>query len=116
VKDVVGRGSTELALQKEAEALLKAAPEARYRVALDVTGQAYTSPALSQWLQKKVEQHGHLAFLLGGPEGLAPKVLQNTDEVLSLSALTLPHEMARIVLLEQLYRAMTLLGGEHYHK
>jgi len=54
--------------------------------------------------------------LIGGPVGLAPEVLKNCDDTWSLSLLTFPHELARVVLLEQLYRAATIIGGEKYHK
>ncbi|MBN1877104.1 MAG: 23S rRNA (pseudouridine(1915)-N(3))-methyltransferase RlmH [Anaerolineae bacterium] len=117
VKDFVGRGAPDaVAMQREGDLLLKAAAPAGRRIALDVTGTQLDSPALAAFVQKRVETYGSLAFLIGGPVGLAPDVLTRCEDSLSLSPLTFPHELARILLLEQLYRAATLLSGEKYHK
>ena len=67
-------------------------------------------------MQRQIELYGHLSFLLGGPLGFAPDVESAAEDSLSLSPLTFPHELARIMFLEQLYRAFTILGGEPYHK
>ncbi|MGC9397380.1 MAG: 23S rRNA (pseudouridine(1915)-N(3))-methyltransferase RlmH [Anaerolineae bacterium] len=117
VKDVVGRGIPDVvAMQREGEALLAAAKDARRVIALTATGKQMDSPGLADFLQKQIEIYGSLAFLIGGPVGLAPEVLKNCDDTLSLSPLTFPHELARVILLEQLYRAATILSGEQYHK
>lgn len=98
------------------EALLAAAAGARRRVALSPAGAAVDSPALARKLRRWLDDFGRVAFLVGGPEGLSEACLAGCEERLSLSPLTFPHEMARVVLLEQLYRAATILGGEKYHK
>lgn len=116
LKDAVGSVPDPVALQREGTALLQAARAARRSVALTPEGTQYDSPALAHWLGEQLAQHGHMALLIGGPLGLAPEVLAGCQEQLALSRLTLPHELARVVLLEQLYRAMTLLSGEKYHK
>lgn len=117
VKDVTGRSiPDQVAMQREGEALLKAAESAAYKVALTPDGRQMTSPALAKWLQTTIEQHGRLAFLIGGPPGFAEAVVAASDFQLSLSPLTFPHELARVMLLEQLYRAFTILHGEKYHK
>jgi len=67
-------------------------------------------------LQRQIQIYGQLAFLIGGPMGFSDEVLTQCDEQLSLSPLTFPHELARVMLLEQLYRACTILGNEPYHK
>jgi 23S rRNA (pseudouridine1915-N3)-methyltransferase len=74
------------------------------------------SPELADLLQKEVMAYGRLAFLIGGPYGFSDEVLTACHLQLSLSSLTFPHELARIVLLEQLYRACSILNGEKYHK
>ncbi len=116
LKDVVGSVPDAVALQREGGILLDAARAARRRIALTPAGEQRDSLALAQWLGQQLEQYGHLAWLIGGPLGFAPEVLAGCEERLALSRLTFPHELARIVLLEQLYRAMTVLSREKYHK
>ncbi len=117
VRDVAG-GSLpdDLAIVREAAALTQATRQAAWTIALDVTGQQLDSEGLADYVRRHVEIHRDLAFVIGGPVGLAPELLASCNARLSLSPLTLPHELARVVLLEQLYRAMTILGGERYHK
>ena len=117
VKDVVGRGIPDsVAMQREGVTLLAAAKDARRVIALSATGKQMDSPGLADFLRKQIEIYGSLAFLIGGPVGLAPEVLKSCDDTLSLSSLTFPHELARVILLEQLYRAATIINGEKYHK
>ncbi|MBK7857128.1 MAG: 23S rRNA (pseudouridine(1915)-N(3))-methyltransferase RlmH [Archangiaceae bacterium] len=85
-------------------------------VALDERGKELSSVELSQWISKQQLQGRDLAFAIGGDEGLAPAVREKAALVLSLSRMTLPHRLARLVLMEQVYRAFTLLRGEPYHK
>lgn len=116
VKDSVGRGQPDgVALQKEGELLVQAAGGSRL-VVLTENGRSFTSPDFAAYLQKQLEIYGRLAFLIGGPLGFSPGVRAAAHDTLSLSPLTFPHEMARILLLEQLYRACTLRNGEKYHK
>lgn len=117
VRDAVGRSlPDDVAMQREGAALLAAAKDARRTIALNATGKQIDSPQLAEFLRKQIEVYGSVAFLIGGPVGLAPEVLATCDDQLSLSSLTFPHELARVILLEQLYRAATILGGEKYHK
>lgn len=117
VKDVVGRGTPDrVAKQKEGESLLKTAASASRKIALTAAGRPMDSPRLADYLQRQVQLYGRIAFLIGGPLGLSEDVLAECHEQLSLSPLTFPHEMARVILLEQLYRACTILNGEKYHK
>lgn len=116
LKDMVGQLPDPVAMAKEGELLLTAAANIPTRIALTPTGQALTSPQLADFLQKQIERHNHLAFLIGGPLGFADEVLATCQQQISLSPLTFTHEMARVVLLEQLYRAFTILNGEKYHK
>lgn len=117
VKDAIGRGLPDtVAMIREGEQLLAAARGAARLVLLSAEGREHTSPELAAWLQGQLEQYGRLAFLVGGPRGFDPATVATAHEQLSLSRLTLPHEVARVVLLEQLYRAFTILNGEPYHK
>ncbi len=103
--------------QREGQRLLKAAPAEAVVVALDEGGKALTSKALAEaigrWRDDRVKA---LAFILGGADGLAPKVLERADLVLSLGPMTWPHMLARAMLAEQLYRAATILSGHPYHR
>jgi 23S rRNA (pseudouridine1915-N3)-methyltransferase len=85
-------------------------------VALDERGDQLTSLELAKRLSVWQARGQDLALLVGGAEGLAPSVMERAQERLALSRLTLPHRLARLVLLEQLYRAATILRGEPYHK
>lgn len=117
VKDVVGRSiPDEVAMAKEGEQLLQAAADSQCLIALTPTGKLRSSPNLARWLQKRVVDYGRIAFLIGGPLGFSDEVLTACHEQISLSPLTFTHELARILLLEQLYRSCTILAGEQYHK
>lgn len=117
VRDVVGKGLPDaVALRQEGEQLLKAAESAVRKVALTSVGVQMSSTQLARYLQRQVQLHRTLAFFIGGPLGFSDEFLAACDEQLSLSTLTFPHELARIMFLEQLYRAATILSGEKYHK
>ncbi len=84
-------------------------------VALDVGGKAMSSEAFARWLAARTSQgKGRVAFLIGGADGLPPTIVEHADDKLSLSAMTFPHRLARLVLAEQLYRAVTILRREPY--
>jgi 23S rRNA (pseudouridine1915-N3)-methyltransferase len=85
-------------------------------VALDRTGSAWSSKELARRLGRWRDQARSVAFLIGGSDGLDPDFLATCQGRWSLGALTLPHELARVVVLEQLYRGFTILRGEPYHK
>jgi len=92
-------------------------PEGAFTVALDLTGDELDSPALAAFLGRMQDQGlKELVFLVGGHLGLKPELVKSCRRVFSLSKLTFTHEMARLILLEQLYRANTILRGEPYHK
>ena len=117
VKDFVGRGLPDgIAMQKEGELLLKGAAQANRLVLLSPTGRQLTSPGLADWLREGMERNGRYAFLLGGPLGFSDEVIAASHEQLALSPLTFTHELARVIFLEQLYRAFTIMHGEQYHK
>lgn len=103
-------------LAKEGERLLAKLPRTAQVITLEVEGRQYSSPELAQWLQQRLQTGGQpLIFVLGGHLGLAPEVLALAAHRLSLSRLTFTHELCRLVLLEQLYRAATILAGHPYH-
>lgn len=100
----------------EAQTLMKALKPGEYLVALTEDGQQFTSLQLAAQLQELANQgYSRLAFVIGGTLGLAPEVLERARMVLSLSRLTFTHELARLILLEQLYRAFKINAGEPYH-
>lgn len=101
----------------EAARLLKAAGAATIRIALDENGKALSSDAFAKVLSKHADGGAKTcAFLIGGPDGHAPELLRSADLKLSLGSMTLPHGLARVVLVEQLYRAATILSGHPYHR
>jgi 23S rRNA (pseudouridine1915-N3)-methyltransferase len=110
----LGRGSA--ATRSEGERMIGQLADSAYVVALAVDGSARSSEALARWWGQRLAAGRELAFLIGGPDGLSRQCLSRADEALSLSALTLPHGLARVVLAEQLYRASTLLAGHPYHR
>ncbi len=101
----------------EAARLTGAAGEADLVVALDETGKTMTSEAFARWLgARRDEGRRTVAFLIGGADGHGPAALERADLKLSLGLMTLPHGLARIVLVEQIYRAVTILAGHPYHR
>jgi 23S rRNA (pseudouridine1915-N3)-methyltransferase len=101
----------------EATRLLKAAAAASSRVILDEGGKALSSEAFAKWIAAaRDEGCKGLAFLIGGPDGHGAEAMQGAALKLSLGAMTLPHGLARAVLIEQLYRAATILSGHPYHR
>jgi 23S rRNA (pseudouridine1915-N3)-methyltransferase len=109
--------SAEARKADEATRLLKAASAATARVALDETGKALSSEAFAKWIaQTRDGGCKGLAFLIGGPDGHGHEAFQGATLKLSLGPMTLPHGMARAVLIEQLYRAATILSGHPYHR
>jgi 23S rRNA (pseudouridine1915-N3)-methyltransferase len=101
----------------EAERLLRAAAKADFRIALDERGKALSSDAFAKLLGRKRDDGiATLAFLIGGPDGHGKAALDAADLALSLGPMTLPHGLARVVLTEQIYRAVTILSGHPYHR
>ena len=88
----------------------------RERWALDEHGARYTSEGFSALLRAACEAGGGLSFVIGGPDGIPPRLSELATRRLSFSSLTLPHELFRVVFLEQLYRAFTIWRGEPYHR
>ncbi len=115
VKEVALRGRSEAeVLREEGKRLLAAWPQAPAVSALAIDGAALDTEAFAARLQRAFERGG-VGFVIGGSLGLAAEVRARATDALSLSALTLPHQLARVVLLEQLFRAGKILRGEPYH-
>lgn len=106
----------EKAMAKEGELMLKAIGAGDGVVALNVLGKPWSTEKLAQQLRGWQESGRNYNLLIGGPDGLAPDCLGRADQTWSLSPLTLPHPLVRILLMEQLYRAWTLNAGHPYHK
>jgi len=108
--------SKEKAMQQEADALRKAIRPQDHVVALEVKGHNWSTEQLAQQLEDWRMQGGDVALLVGGPDGMTAEVLALAKQRWSLSALTLPHPLVRVLLAEQLYRAWSILQGHPYHK
>lgn len=110
-------GEDEEARRREGAALLSKIPERYTVIACDERGESLTSQSFAKILSDAQQRSvPGVVFLLGGASGLDPTVKARADKLLSLSALTFPHKLARLVLLEQLYRASSIIRGEPYHK
>jgi 23S rRNA (pseudouridine1915-N3)-methyltransferase len=104
------------AISREGETMLAALGREDYVVALEVAGTAMTTAQVSTWLAQRLRDARPLALLIGGPDGLAGDCRERANESWSLSPLTLPHALVRVVLAEQIYRGMSLLAGHPYHR
>jgi 23S rRNA (pseudouridine1915-N3)-methyltransferase len=102
--------------EREAARLSEKVPERAQTVACELGGKSLSSEQFAEFLQTAREQDRDLAFLIGGAFGLSPSVAKTSTMRLSLAPWTLPHEIARLVLVEQIYRAGTIVRGEPYHK
>lgn len=103
-------------VHQEGERMLNAIPEQSHVIALDVKGKAWSTAQLSQQLDQWLPAGRDVSLLVGGPEGLATACLERAQQAWSLSTLTLPHPLVRIVVAEQLYRAWSILKGHPYHR
>lgn len=104
------------AIATEGERMLAAVSRSERVIALDVLGKMFDTPSLSRALDSWVHDGRDVALLVGGPDGLAPACLERAESRWSLSPLTMPHGLVRVVLAEQIYRAWSLLRGHPYHR
>jgi 23S rRNA (pseudouridine1915-N3)-methyltransferase len=111
-----GRGGAGRAIATEGARMLSSAGDRSCLVALQVGGRSFTTDQLAHWLEERSRDGQPLAFCIGGPDGLAPEVDARARFRWSLSPLTLPHGLARVVVAEALYRAVTVLRGLPYHR
>lgn len=103
-------------MEKEGEQILNILHPQEHIIALDVQGKRYTTEKMSERLNELMHNGQQVALLIGGPEGLAQSCRNKAQEKWSLSDLTLPHPLVRIVIAEQLYRSWSLLKGHPYHR
>ena len=109
--------SDEEVIRKEGESILAKIEPGDYLIALDRTGKQYSSEGFASMFKKlSLENRGQICFVIGGPLGLSKGVLKRADHIMSISKMTLTHEMARLILTEQIYRAFTIIEGHKYHK
>ncbi|HET7733299.1 MAG TPA: 23S rRNA (pseudouridine(1915)-N(3))-methyltransferase RlmH [Paludibacter sp.] len=102
--------------EKEADLILKQLETSDEVVLLDEKGKQFTSVGFSEFISKKMlASHKRMVFVVGGPYGFSERVYQRANGKVSLSAMTFSHQMIRVIFVEQLYRAMTILKGEPYH-
>ena len=115
--DAISDHETALIKDKEGERILKALDESSYVCALAIDGKAYDSPGLAGEIERLgISGISHITFIIGGSLGLSDEILRRADRKLSFSALTFPHQLMRVILLEQIYRSFRIIHHEPYHK
>jgi len=103
--------------EKEGERILRLIGDDMYVIALALDGNMMDSPELAAHIERLgIMGNGHIAFIIGGSLGLSHQVLKRADEILSFSKMTFPHQLMRVILLEQIYRSYRIIHGEPYHK
>lgn len=103
--------------QKEGERILRYVREDAYVVTLEIGGQMLDSVEFSRKLERLgIQGKSHITFIIGGSIGLSPEVSSRADYALSFSKMTFPHQLMRVILLEQIYRGYWIMAGEPYHK
>ena len=111
-----GKLSPDQLKEKEGEQVLKQLDKGDFLILLDEGGKSYTSEGFADFLQHKLQlSHRRILFLVGGAYGFSPALYERANSKLSLSKMTFSHQMVRLFLMEQLYRAMTILNNEPYH-
>lgn len=108
--------SQEMQKRQEGELILKQLQDSDYVVLLDEHGKELRSIELAEWMEKRQQTVSRqLVFIIGGPYGFSPDIYKRANEKLSLSKMTFSHQMIRMIFVEQLYRAFTIIRGEQYH-
>ncbi len=110
------KGSAQSAIEQEGRALLSAVPARSQIIALDDQGEPWSTPTLAQHLKIWKDESQTVSLLVGGPDGLSQACLSKASRKWSLSRLTFPHPLVRVILAEQLYRAWTILTHHPYHR
>lgn len=115
--DRPGEAQIAQALSAEAKTALSKIPRRAYVIALCIEGKQLDSPALSRVMTEAASAgYGEIWFLIGSSHGLAPELKARADLLLSISKMTFPHQLARVILCEQIYRAAQIAAGSPYHK
>ena len=110
-----GSNTIQIVKEQEAETLIKKIPESSYIIALDENGKMSSSINFAKFIQQKLVSSKNIVFVIGGVYGLSEKILKRADLKLSFSRFTFTHQMIRLILLEQIYRAYTIIKGKKYH-
>ena len=111
-----GGGSVEQLKQQEASQIMKKIARGSFSIALDERGKQWSSIEWSRQLEYWMREHPSVNFIIGGPDGLTNECRAACAQTLALGTMTMPHALVRVVLIEQLYRAWTLLKGHPYHR
>lgn len=114
--DSPSEGQIETVLRKEGERILAQMPKKSYKIAMCVEGKQLSSEELADKLGQIGSTHGEVCLVIGSSHGLDPSVKNACDMRLSVSKLTFPHQLMRVILLEAVYRGFNILKGTHYHK
>ena len=104
------------ALDTEAEKIISAMPKDSYKIALCVEGRQYDSPALAEIISSATDASGKISLVIGSSHGLSERVKAECKLRLSVSKMTFPHQLMRVILYEALYRSFTIIAGKKYHK
>ena len=116
IKNEDDKSEISRALDGEGDKILAAIPDGAYKIALCVEGRQYDSPELARVLDDAGSRTGKVALIIGSSHGLSDKVKATSDLKLSVSKMTFPHQLMRVILLEGLYRSFTITAGKRYHK
>jgi 23S rRNA (pseudouridine1915-N3)-methyltransferase len=119
IKDekITQHSSEKIVLEKEGERVLKYLDKKGFSFVLDQKGKMFSTEEIAGLFKEKMNQgYNDFVFMTGGALGLSPEVLNSTDFRLSLSRMTFPHQLVRLILLEQVYRAFSIIEGRKYHK
>jgi 23S rRNA (pseudouridine1915-N3)-methyltransferase len=108
--------TVEQMMELEARRIESVLPADSERVALDERGREFSTREMANWLDRQIESSRDVAFMIGGPDGLASRLKSTAGLQMRLSAMTLPHGLARVLLAEQLYRAVSILQNHPYHR
>ena len=103
-------------MASEAQKISAALAKDSYIIALDERGKSYTSPQLAEFLEQTALHTPQISFIIGGADGIHPELLASANAKISLSSLVFPHALVRILILEQIYRAITILENHPYHR
>ena len=110
------KSEIERALRAEGEKIIAAIPKGSAKIALCVEGREYSSPELASLIGRLCDESGKITLIIGSSHGLSESVKRECQIRLSISRLTFPHQLMRVVLFETLYRSFTILAGKRYHK
>lgn len=116
IKNEDSQGEIKKALEAEADKIIAAMPKDAYKIALCVEGKQFDSPALAQIISEAADTSGKIVLVIGSSHGLSERVKAECKLRLSVSKMTFPHQLMRVILMEAIYRSFTIIAGKKYHK